>query len=121
LDEGELVHKMVYTIQRTKLLILDVHKSHIGVKLVNLAIENSIEIVLLPPHSSHRLQPLDVGVHKEAKFEWRKIVKELLDEGETLISKFDFPKLFKKLVSNAFKPNLAIMGFTLTGLYPLNR
>jgi hypothetical protein len=104
-----------------KLLILDKHKSHIGLEFVELAIENNIEIVLLPTHISHRLQPLDVGVNKEAKSQWRKIVKEHLNEGFSVISKLDFPKLFKKLLETAFRPELAINGFSLTGIYPLNR
>lgn len=59
-----------------KLLILDGHSSHITLDIVRLAKENNIEIVCLPPHSTHILQPLDVAVFKPMKTEWRKIVEE---------------------------------------------
>lgn len=44
------------------LLILDGHNSHITPEMRQLAIENDIHLFLLPPHTTHRLQPLDVGI-----------------------------------------------------------
>lgn len=43
------------------LLFLDlVHKSHMkNIELISFAQDNGIEIVSLPPHTSHKLQPLD--------------------------------------------------------------
>lgn len=44
------------------LLILDGHATHIkNLKVVELARENHVHILVLPPHCSHRLQPLDVS------------------------------------------------------------
>jgi len=45
-----------------KLLFLDGHASHISIPVIQLAIEKKIDIICLPPHSSHVLQSLDVGV-----------------------------------------------------------
>src|SRR5947207_755068 len=45
-----------------RLIICDGHDSHISAEFVDFANQNKIEIVLLPPHSSHLLQPLDVAV-----------------------------------------------------------
>ncbi|XP_047135339.1 uncharacterized protein LOC124812561 [Hydra vulgaris] len=44
------------------LLILDNHSSHLHFETLNLAKENRIVIFSFPPHSSHKLQPLDVSV-----------------------------------------------------------
>ena len=41
---------------------------------VKLAIKNQIIIICLPPHTSHALQPLDVGVFKGLKADWRRIL-----------------------------------------------
>lgn len=48
--------------ERPGLLILDNHRSHLGLEVVNLAEENGLNIVTFPPHFSHRLQALDVSV-----------------------------------------------------------
>lgn len=41
------------------LLIMDNHCSHISLQVVLAARENGIVIATLPPHTSHKLQPLD--------------------------------------------------------------
>ena len=47
---------------RPRLLILDGHGSHINWKFCQFAITHNIHIMCLPAHSTHLLQPLDVGV-----------------------------------------------------------
>ncbi|KAI0991856.1 hypothetical protein K3495_g16331, partial [Podosphaera aphanis] len=47
---------------RPRLLIMDGHSSHISGDLIALCIEKDIDLLILPPHCSHLLQPLDVGV-----------------------------------------------------------
>jgi DDE superfamily endonuclease len=44
------------------LLILDGHSSHINMAFISLADSLRILILILPPHTTHRLQPLDVGL-----------------------------------------------------------
>jgi hypothetical protein len=39
------------------LLILDNHKSHLSIAAINVAKENEIVMLTLPPHTSHKLQP----------------------------------------------------------------
>ena len=45
-----------------RVLICDGHDSHISAAFVRHCMANNIWILLLPPHSSHLLQPLDVGI-----------------------------------------------------------
>jgi DDE superfamily endonuclease len=47
---------------RRRLLIVDGHSSHINWALISLADALRILILVLPPHTTHRLQPLDVGL-----------------------------------------------------------
>jgi DDE superfamily endonuclease len=44
------------------LLIIDGHASHVSKGFIDFAMANSILIVIFPPHSTHVLQPLDVGI-----------------------------------------------------------
>ena len=43
-------------------LIFDGHHSHISINLLELARARNVHLVCLPAHTSHILQPLDVGV-----------------------------------------------------------
>ena len=44
-----------------RLLIINGHSSHINLRFINLASYYSIIILILPPHSIHRLQPLNMN------------------------------------------------------------
>ena len=47
------------------LLILDGHSTHTkSIALIELASTNHVSIICLPPHTTHRLQPLDVSLMK---------------------------------------------------------
>ncbi|XP_030757703.1 jerky protein homolog-like [Sitophilus oryzae] len=54
------------------LLILDNHNSHRTLAAINKARENNIIMVSLPPHTSHRLQPLDCTVFGSLKHQYPK-------------------------------------------------
>jgi hypothetical protein len=45
-----------------RLLIVDGHNSHVNMRFINYCDQNHILLAILPPHSTHRLQPLDVGL-----------------------------------------------------------
>ena len=49
------------------ILILDNHDSHISIKTIDLSKENGITLLTLPPHCSHKLQPLDRSVYAPFK------------------------------------------------------
>ena len=46
------------------LLFLNGHKSHIRIEAAEFCVENGIELLCLPPHTTHRLQPLDTHFNK---------------------------------------------------------
>ena len=50
-----------------RLLICDGHDSHITAEFIAHCIDNKILLMILPPHSSHLTQPLDVGVFGSLK------------------------------------------------------
>ena len=52
---------------RPVLLIEDGHASHISIEVIELARDNDIHLLCLPSHTTHLLQPLDVGVFKSLK------------------------------------------------------
>ncbi|OSC99800.1 DDE-domain-containing protein, partial [Trametes coccinea BRFM310] len=54
------------------LLIYDGHGSHASPRLVELALKSNIHLFCLPPHTTHKLQPLDVGVFAQLSNAWKK-------------------------------------------------
>jgi DDE superfamily endonuclease len=46
----------------THLLIVDGHSSHVNTRFLNSCDVHGIILAILPPHSTHRLQPLEVGI-----------------------------------------------------------
>ncbi len=73
-------------------LFLDGHYSHISLNLITSAKKEGIHLLCLPPHLTHILQPLDVGVYGPAKKIWKVIIKE--HKIATLaqnVTKEDFP------------------------------
>ena len=58
---------------RATLLILDGYGSLLTYLIVSRATEENISIVLLPPHTTNVLQPLDVGLFRSLKAKLSKI------------------------------------------------
>ena len=52
---------------RPVILILDNHDSHISIEIIDLFKENNGSLLTLPPHCSHKLQPLDRSVYDPFK------------------------------------------------------
>ena len=59
--------------KRRCVIIFDGHKGHLSSLLNSLCAEQNIQIVVLPPHSSHLLQPLDQFIFKRMKRQFGQI------------------------------------------------
>ena len=83
-----------YTAPRTlgeyRLLIFDGHNSHCSFEFVSFCQNNKIIPLCLPPHSTHELQPLDVGVFGPLAKEYRALVSRKSIFGAQRISNLDF-------------------------------
>ncbi|CAI9716204.1 transposable element-derived 6 [Octopus vulgaris] len=53
--------------QREVLLILDNHKTRVSLGDIDLAKKNGVILLTIPPHTSHKLQLLDVSCYKPFK------------------------------------------------------
>lgn len=50
-----------------RLLIMDGHGSHITANVIAFCMEHAIDLLILPPHTSHMLQPLDISIFSPLK------------------------------------------------------
>jgi hypothetical protein len=65
------IHKGIFQTNR-HILILNEHGSHVTVKVIKQAQTFCLNMVILPSHTSHALQPLDVICFKLFKTTFRK-------------------------------------------------
>lgn len=102
-----------------RLLILDGHNSHCTFQFCKFAEENWIIVVCLPSHTTHALQPCDVGIFGPLSSSWR---AEVLDSSRKMIpiSKQNLIRLYHNARERAFKPSTICNAFAKTGIWPLN-
>lgn len=64
-----------------RLLILDGHNSHCTFRFCDFAEKHRIIILCLPSHTTHALQPCDVGVFGPLAAKWKARVSEVSPSG----------------------------------------
>jgi len=110
------------TIDDKIILLMDNHESQCSFEVVKYAKDNGIVLVTFPPHTTHRLQPLDVGVLGPFK----SIVKIAQNDwmtnnpGKTLKIQ-DLPNLVKEPFQLSFNLRNITSAFSKTGLWPFSR
>ena len=97
------------------------HASHISLPLIELAKEHNIILFVLPPHTSHALQPLDVGTFKPVKTYYAmECQKEMRRRPGEVITRFDVCRLISAAFLKGVTPSNLINSFKATGIFPLN-
>lgn len=111
------------TLDDPVVLVLDGHFTHTrNIDVINIARENHVIILCLPPHSSHKMQPLDVAFMKPFKtFYAQEIEMWLRGHMGRTVTIYQIGELFGKAYMKAANAQIAAKGFEKTGLYPLNR
>lgn len=105
---------------RTRLLICDGHDSHISANFIAHCINNNIILLILPPHTSHLLQPLDVGVFGPLKQAISACLDRLIRTGVNRIQKPEFITVYNEARESAIS-SLNIFGaWRGAGLFPFN-
>ena len=104
-----------------RLLICDGHDSHISAEFVRHCMTNQIILLLLPPHSSHLLQPLDVGVFGPLKKAISRHLAGLLQTEIVRIQKFEWLEKYIKARAEALSTSNIQGGWRGAGLFPFHR
>lgn len=105
-----------------RLLFLDGHSSHINMRFIEFCDSNKILLMAYPPHSTHRLQPLDVSLFNPLANYYSQNLDNWLrtSHGICSMSKRHFWGLFKPAFDAAFSADNIASGWRKTGLYPLD-
>lgn len=103
------------------LLLIDNHESHISLASLNLAKDNGIVLLTFPPHTSHKLQPLDRTVYGPLKSFYNEAANSwMLSHPGRPISLYDVAEIVGKAYPRAFTNSNICSGFKVTGIVPLD-
>jgi hypothetical protein len=103
-----------------RLLILYGHESHQSVDFQIYCEVNNIITLCMPPHSSHLLQPLDVGCFGPLKKAYGREIERLIRRSITHVSKTEFfPAFYAAFQATITESNIK-GGFRGAGLAPFN-
>ena len=103
------------------LVLYDGHRSHISLSLAGLAKNNNVVLFVLPPHSSHVTQPLDVGVFGPFKSMYYTECQNYLKKHPGInISKYQVAELTLKTYLKAVSAENLISASRRTGIHPFN-
>ncbi|KAF5344348.1 hypothetical protein D9758_013264 [Tetrapyrgos nigripes] len=103
-----------------RLLILDGHNSHCTFRFCNFAEEHRILVICLPPHTTHALQPCNVGVFGPVAKKWKSLVTKLAHRAVD-IDKYNVLFYYAAARGSSITPPNVISAFAACGIHPLNR
>jgi hypothetical protein len=112
-------HTKTRVVGARRLLVLDGHESHHSLEFQELCKENNIYTLCMPPHSSHLLQPLDVGCFSPLKRAYSREVESLIRYHINHITKLEFLPAFKTAYDRSFTSANICSAFRGAGLVPL--
>ena len=103
------------------LLVLDGHGSHITIDVTEFAQSNNIHLLCLLSHTSHILQPLDVGVFKYLKSFFSKACRQYMAKNPGCVITEDvLASVVASTIAQLDTPLNLLGGFKKAGIYPFN-
>lgn len=104
------------------LLIVDGHSTHTSREAIQWALTKNIILFVLPAHTSHVLQPLDVGVFGPFKrYFYSECAAYMTDNLGKVVTKYEMASVACKAYLKAMTPQNIISAFRRTGIYPLRK
>lgn len=105
-----------------RLLIVDGHGSHINMRFLDWCLDHHIMVAVYPPHSTHRLQPLDVSLFSPLAIYYSQELDAFIHrcQGLSNITKRDFFALFWPAYLKSFTQKNIQSSWIKTGLHPLD-
>lgn len=101
-------------------LLMDGHNSHVTKELRTHAEANGVHIYTFPSHTTHKLQPLNVGVFRSLQQAWQGCCVEILQQRNTEVTQCEFVGKYLTIRDKFFTPALIQKVFKNTGIHPLN-
>ena len=104
-----------------QIVIMDGHHSHKTLAAILFAREHGIHLITLPPHSTHKMQPLECTYFKSPKCAYRSECDSwTVANPAKRISFFNVAAIFGRAFLKTASPDKAVRGFEVCGLWPFN-
>ena len=114
-------HFMRHVTARPCLLLYDGHFTHVTFDINDSARKENIHLFVLPPHSSHCLQPLDVSVFSPFKKSLSTDCHKFLhSHPNRILVKEDLPYIIGTAFQNSLTVSTIMSGYRKTGIFPFD-
>jgi hypothetical protein len=100
--------------------MVDGHESHKSDEMLRLAAKHNISLYILPPHTTHRLQPLDVGIFGPLQRRWQERCDEVISDTGNEINKSEFIREYMGVRDKVFTRELIQSAWKTSGIWPPN-
>jgi hypothetical protein len=103
-------------------LIVDGHSSHVNLEFIRTCDRLKILLLILPLHSTHRLQPCDVGTFLPLSTCYSTELDTVMEKSGGLVSmtKRMFWPIFKCVWDRSLTETNILSAFAKTGIWPYN-
>lgn len=110
------------SLERKVLLVLDGHKTHThNIPALQRASASGVIMLSLPPHTSHKTQPLDLSFFKPLKTYYSQNIDQWMRAHPgRAVTMYQVSQLFGSAYAKAASVSTAINGFRKSGLFPVN-
>lgn len=110
------------SLETPTLLIYDNHESHLSLAVLDYAKANGVTILTLPPHSTNKMQSLDVGLFGPFKAAYNASIDAwmLCNPGKNYTI-YDVAQCVGQAFEKSLTPANIISAFKKTGIFPLDK
>ena len=103
------------------IIVLHGHHSHKTLSAITFARDNGLHLLTLPPHCTHRMQPLDRTYFKSLKSGYNAAADSwMVSHPGRRITFYDMAGIFGTAFMRMATPDKAIHGFKCSGLWPFD-
>ncbi|KAM4063346.1 DDE superfamily endonuclease [Hirsutella rhossiliensis] len=99
---------------------LDSCDNHYTEEMVHFCFDHNIKVFPMPPHLTHQLQPLDVGVFRSYKHWHQQVLHREIADGAYDFNKSDFLYHLQEVRTRTFKKHTILSSWQKCGLFPFN-
>ncbi|KAM4067798.1 DDE superfamily endonuclease [Hirsutella rhossiliensis] len=103
-----------------RLLLMDSCDNHYTEEMVHFCFDHNIKVFPMPPHLTHQLQPLDVGVFRSYKHWHQQVLHREIADGAYDFNKSDFLYHLQEVRTRTFKKHTILSSWQKCGLFPFN-
>jgi hypothetical protein len=104
---------------KRRLLVIDGHSSHLTTRFLRFCITRDIDLALLPPHTSHITQPLDIACFGPLKIAINIEIDRIFRHSTRRLQRAGWTQAYIIARTRCFKPSHVESAFKHSGIYPL--